>query len=88
MTEGKLVRDRIPELIRQSGRNPNVGHISGDDLVRALGAKLIEEAQEAAAALTNRDELIEELADLTEVIAAVMKIRGYRRAGSCRCSRR
>ncbi|OBA99627.1 hypothetical protein A5668_27895 [Mycolicibacterium fortuitum] len=76
MTEGKLVRDLIPELIRQSGRNPNVRHISGEELVRALGAKLIEEAQEAAAALTNRDELIEELADLSEVIAVVMKVRG------------
>lgn len=76
MTEGKLVRDLIPELIRQSGRNPNVRHISGDDLVRALGAKLIEEAEEVAASVTNRDDLIEDLADLTEVIAAVMKIRG------------
>ena len=42
----------------------------------ALGAKLREEAQEAAEALDSREKLIEELADPTEVMSALMAIRG------------
>ena len=34
---GKLVRDLIPDLIRQSGREPEVRHLVGHDLVAALG---------------------------------------------------
>jgi hypothetical protein len=34
MTEGKLVRDLIPDLIRQEGRRAAVRHLSGDELVR------------------------------------------------------
>jgi predicted house-cleaning noncanonical NTP pyrophosphatase (MazG superfamily) len=29
MTDGKLVRDKIPDLIRQSGRKVDVRHLSG-----------------------------------------------------------
>jgi predicted house-cleaning noncanonical NTP pyrophosphatase (MazG superfamily) len=76
MTDGKLVRDLIPDLIRQSGRQADVRHLSGEDLVSALGAKLREEAQEAADALDSREKLIEELADITEVMSALMAIRG------------
>ena len=76
MTDGKLVRDLVPELIRQSGRRADVRHLSGEELVGALGAKLREEAQEAAEALDSREKLIEELADLTEVMSALMAIRG------------
>lgn len=70
-TDGKLVRDRIPELIRQSGRCNEVRHLSGGELAKALAAKLCEEAQESAEALGNRQALVEELADLTEVMSAL-----------------
>ena len=76
MTEGKLVRDLIPDIIRKSGRHPEVQHLSGDELVRALGAKLREEAAEAAEVSENRDALGEELADVTEVISALMALHG------------
>lgn len=42
----------------------------------ALAAKLIEEAAEAAGAVDDRDALVEELADVTEVMAALMALRG------------
>ena len=72
MTAGKLVRDLIPDLIRQSGRTVEVRYLTGDDLIAALGAKLIEEAQEAAEAVHSRKDLVEELADVREVVAAIM----------------
>jgi predicted house-cleaning noncanonical NTP pyrophosphatase (MazG superfamily) len=71
MTDGKLVRDKIPDLIRQSGRKVNVRHLSGEELTTALAAKLAEEAQEVANAVGNRQALVEELADVTEVISAL-----------------
>lgn len=72
MTEGKLVRDLIPEIIRKSGRHAEVRYLSGAELVGALVAKLCEEAQGVRQAVDDRDLLVEELADLTEVISALM----------------
>jgi predicted house-cleaning noncanonical NTP pyrophosphatase (MazG superfamily) len=74
MTAGKLVRDKIPNEIRDSGRHVEIQHLSGEDLTIALGAKLQEEAQEAAEAIGSRDRLIKELADVTEVISALRKV--------------
>jgi predicted house-cleaning noncanonical NTP pyrophosphatase (MazG superfamily) len=71
VTDGKLVRDKIPDLIRQSDRYVEVRYLSGEELAGALAAKLLEEAQEVAEALGNRQALVEELADLTEVMSAL-----------------
>ena len=76
MTDGKLVRDLIPDLIRQDGRKADVRYLTGDELIAALGAKLIEEAREAAAVVHSRTDLVEELADVREVIAALMAAGG------------
>lgn len=58
----KLVRDRIPEIIRADGEEPVV-EAAGDELDRFLADKLVEEAEEFAA---SRDP--EELADVLEVL--------------------
>ena len=77
MSDGKLVRDLIPDLIRKSGREPEVRRLTGDALVAALAAKLCEEAVEAAEAVGGtRAHLVEELADLGEVMAALMQAAG------------
>ena len=76
MNDGKLVRDLIPDVIRAAGGQPEVRHVSGDELLRAISAKLMEEAQEVVKAADNRAELVEELADVSEVMAALMKLRG------------
>ena len=65
----KLVRDRIPEIIHQAGRDCEVEVMSEAAYHQALRDKLIEEAQEAAEA-TSQD-LVKELADLYEVIDAL-----------------
>jgi diadenosine tetraphosphate (Ap4A) HIT family hydrolase/predicted house-cleaning noncanonical NTP pyrophosphatase (MazG superfamily) len=65
-SQAKLVRDRIPELIRRRGSEPRIRQLSGDEFVTALGRKLIEEAEEVAAAPS-----VEELADVVEVVRAL-----------------
>ncbi|MBD1928101.1 nucleoside triphosphate pyrophosphohydrolase [Trichocoleus sp. FACHB-90] len=62
----KLVRDNIPEIIHQAGKQCEVEVMSQIEYLQALRNKLIEEAQEAAVA-TPQD-LVKELADLYEVI--------------------
>ncbi|WP_293337946.1 MULTISPECIES: nucleoside triphosphate pyrophosphohydrolase [unclassified Microcoleus] len=66
----KLVRDRIPEIIRQSGNECETAVLSDEEYRQALRQKLIEEATEVAEA--DGENLIEELADLYEVIDALM----------------
>ncbi len=73
-TYNKLVRDRIPEIIRASGRDCGTAVMSDADYIQALRNKLVEEAQEAAHA--EGDELMKELADLYEVMDALMMVAG------------
>lgn len=72
---GKLVRDRIPDIIREdTGKEPKVTRLSDPGKMRkALLEKLVEEANEARGALT-RKELIEELADIGEVMLAIRNL--------------
>jgi predicted house-cleaning noncanonical NTP pyrophosphatase (MazG superfamily) len=73
----KLVRDRIPEIIRQSGNQCEVANMSEVEFRQALREKLIEEAQEAAVATP--ENLVSELADLQEVIDALLTVYGIER---------
>ena len=66
----KLVRDRIPEIIQSSGKRYAIDTMPVEEYRQALLEKLVEEAQEAR--LAQADELIVELADIQEVIHAVM----------------
>lgn len=75
--QNKLVRDRIPEIIRQAGRDFGVETMKEEEFRQALRTKLVEEAQEAAAA-TGAD-LVTELADLCEVMNALMAVYGIDR---------
>ena len=43
---GKLVRDKIPQIIRDSGRQPHVTTIDHGDMRAALELKLAEEIEE------------------------------------------
>ena len=68
----KLVRDRIPEIIESSGKSCTTEILSAEDYLRMLDAKLDEELAEY-----HKDQNIEELADLLEVIQAAAIARGY-----------
>jgi predicted house-cleaning noncanonical NTP pyrophosphatase (MazG superfamily) len=68
----KLIRDRIPEIIEQSGRSYEIATYTTVEYHQALKKKLIEEAQEIAQ--VNEEHLLEELADLYEVIDALITV--------------
>ena len=68
----KLVRDRIPEIIEASGRTCITEVLPEDAYIQALDAKLSEELAEY-----QQSNSLEELADLLEVMGAVVKARGY-----------
>ena len=68
----KLVRDRIPEIIESSGKTCSTEILSPEEYLRMLDAKLDEELAEY-----HKDQNIEELADLLEVIRAAAIARGY-----------
>jgi predicted house-cleaning noncanonical NTP pyrophosphatase (MazG superfamily) len=65
---GKLVRDRIPEIMRAEGKSPDIEHVSGVRRQLALKDKLVEEAVE----LRDSDDIREELADVLEVTDALI----------------
>ena len=71
-TYNKLVRDRIPEIIEASGRTCTCKTLSAEDYISMLDAKLNEELTEY-----QESKSLEELADLLEVMGAVVKARGY-----------
>ena len=68
----KLVRDHIPEIIESDGRKCTTEILSDDRWLQMLGAKLDEELAEY-----QESKSLEELADLLEVMRAVVKARGW-----------
>ena len=68
----KLVRDRIPEIIEATGKKP-VTHILDEAAYLAeLDRKLDEECAEY-----QESKSLEELADMLEVMYAIVEARGY-----------
>ena len=68
----KLVRDRIPEIIEASGKTCVTEVLSDEEYLKMIDVKLDEELAEY-----HKDQNIEELADLLEVIRAAAIARGY-----------
>jgi len=67
----KIVRDLIPEMMIQKGAKLNVKNLEKKDVIFFLKEKLLEELQEVNEACDNVS-LIEELADLYEVIRGII----------------
>ena len=74
----KLVRDNIPSFHIESGHTFTGRTLKGKELVDALVAKLHEEADEVDGALSP-DELIEELADVQQIIDDLCTVSGIRK---------
>ncbi len=64
----KLVRDKIPEIIKDSGKQVRFKKETGDKLLKSLNSKLDEELLEY-----KESGDIEELADLVEVVYGILK---------------
>ena len=68
----KLVRDRIPEIIQSSGKTCITEILSDEEYLKMVDEKFNEELAEY-----HKDQNIEELADLLELIYAATIARGY-----------
>ena len=71
----KLIRDRLPAIMRAQGLQVFDRRLNDAEFIAALKDKLLEEAQEVGAA-TSLADLIDELADVMEVIAALADASG------------
>ena len=71
-TYHKLVRDRIPEIIEADGKTCGYETLSDEAYIRLLDQKLNEELAEY-----QESKSLEELADLLEVMQAVVRARGW-----------
>lgn len=67
----KLIRDKIPEIIEKSGKRPITEILDDEAYKKHLDIKLGEELQEYL-----NDDNINELADLVEVVYAILKYKG------------
>jgi len=64
----KLVRDNIPEIIRESGKECIIETMEDKEYERELNNKLLEEVEEYI-------ESVEEIADILEVIYAILEFK-------------
>ena len=67
----KVVRDKIPEIIKESGKKFNLKQLDDESFLAEIEKKLIEEVDEYT---ESKD--VEELADLLEVIYRISELRG------------
>ncbi|MDR1486338.1 MAG: nucleoside triphosphate pyrophosphohydrolase [Planctomycetaceae bacterium] len=66
----KLIRDKIPEVIEKSGKSSKIRILNKSEYPQALKDKLLEEVNEFIG-----DDTVEELADIAEVLLAILKQR-------------
>lgn len=71
----KIVRDSIPEIIQQSGKQYVVETVDNKDAIKFLIDKLFEEAAELKKKFS-----IEEIADLQEVLDAIIDKSGIEKS--------
>ncbi|MFT8352699.1 phosphoribosyl-ATP pyrophosphohydrolase [Clostridium saccharoperbutylacetonicum] len=71
-TYNKLVRDKIPEIIKAGGHECDTAIVVGDEKYKLLEAKLHEEVNEFL-----EDKNLEELVDVMEVLFGLADSLGY-----------
>lgn len=69
---GKLVRDKIPQIIKDAGKTPILEILTDEEYLKELDKKLNEEVAEY-----QEDKSLEEMADILEVLYAICEVRGY-----------
>lgn len=74
-TYNKLVRDNIPQVIEKTNKQFSTRILSKEEYMREVKKKMKEELEEYQQATTN-EEAVEELADILELMHAVVKIHG------------
>jgi predicted house-cleaning noncanonical NTP pyrophosphatase (MazG superfamily) len=71
----KLIRDKLPQMMRKSGITVSQRIVEKDEYLNRLKDKLIEEAKEVLSS-ESEQEICEELADVLEVMLALLKVYG------------
>lgn len=74
MVYNKLVRDKIPQIIKAQGQTPNIRILDKEEYTACLERKLDEEVREY-----HTDQNMEELADILEVVFALNEDLGHSR---------
>lgn len=67
----KLIRDRIPEIIKADNRIPSLSILDAPSFRKAVKEKLVEEAKEVLEA-EKKEDIINELGDVLEVVEAIL----------------
>ncbi|MEA1936603.1 MAG: nucleoside triphosphate pyrophosphohydrolase [Patescibacteria group bacterium] len=70
----KLVRNKIPQAIKENQQIPIVRKLDDNDFVNELLRKLEEEIQEVIGARNDKEELTKEIGDVYEVIDAIIDL--------------
>lgn len=66
----KLVRDKIPQIIKSNGEEPKTRILDDEEYLKELNIKLTEEVKEYL-----EDGNVEELADIVEVIYGILDVK-------------
>ncbi len=74
--DGKLVRDKIPEIIENSGKEPIIRVLEDTEYKEELLKKLYEEYREVIESKI-KEETLEECSDVLEVLIALLEYNGY-----------
>lgn len=72
----KLVRDKIPEIIKQDNCKPKIRTLDSKEFLTELFKKMSEEAEEFIKAKDDKKEVIKEITDIYEVIDTVIHLYG------------
>ena len=72
ITYNKLVRDKIPDIIKSAGNQAVTHVLTDEEYLAELDRKLSEECAEYQA-----DKSLEEMADVLEVLYSIAVARGY-----------
>jgi predicted house-cleaning noncanonical NTP pyrophosphatase (MazG superfamily) len=71
MNRNKAIRDKIPEIIKESGSKCNVKTLSDKEFLEKMEKKLDEEVAEY-----HQSKSVEEIADIMEVLERIAELRG------------
>ncbi len=75
MKYNKLIRDKMPAIMKKDGKTVKTHRAEDKEYYQKLKAKLIEESSEYS-----HDESTEELADVLEVVYALLEFKGVGRS--------
>ena len=72
----KLVRDKIPEIIKLDNCKPTIRTLDSKEFLSELFKKMAEEAEEFVKAKDNKEEVMKEITDIYEIIDTVIRLYG------------